>query len=166
MTKLIDIINEGKQVGILYHFTDINSAIKILRFNILASMGYNRISFTRNKGFLKDNPFASGWSGGDEVMIVVDGDKLSNRYKIRPFAGLNFQNDNSNLPSDEMEEVIESPRIENIIDYIIKIVINMKVLKQKHEDFSIPNSVIKWNVDELKAEARNENVKLEIYKGK
>ena len=87
MIKLTDLLNEGKQVGPLYHFTRTGELINILKSNILKVSDqwatnddlrpFN--SFTRNK---------NGWDVGGfptDVRITIDGNKLSNKYKIKPF---------------------------------------------------------------------------------
>ena len=71
----IEFINERKQVGTLYHFTMLHALGKILQSNSLKSF-YPYISFTRNKSF----------DTISQVRIVIDGDKLSDKYKIEPFA--------------------------------------------------------------------------------
>ena len=92
MIKLIKILNEAKQVGTIYHFTSNLSAINIARGNKLTPTRHpelnpttnkkeHYISFTRNKGFRK-----VARVGIDlDVVFVVDGNKLSNKYKIKPF---------------------------------------------------------------------------------
>jgi hypothetical protein len=65
-------------------------------------------AFTRNK---------NGWGVGGfptDVKITIDGDKLSNKYKIQPF--------NMDFGVDEMEERIYKD-IPNIKDYILDITI-------------------------------------------
>ena len=117
--KLIDLLNEGKQVGLLYHFTRTNELTGILQNNILKASDmwatnddlrpFN--AFTRNK---------NGWDVGGfptDVRITLDGDKLSNKYKIRPF--------DMGFGVDEMEERIYKD-ILNIKDYILDITINTK----------------------------------------
>ena len=87
--KLIDILQEvlaeAKQVGILYHFTDYGSALDIIKNGfVLKKTGEKNssgdfISLTRNKNLY--SPTVSG-----EVRFTIDGDGLSDRYKIQPFA--------------------------------------------------------------------------------
>ena len=109
-------IKEGKQVGLLYHFTRTGELIGILQSNILKASDqwatdddprpFN--SFTRNK---------NGWDVGGfptDVRITIDGDKLSNKYKIQPF--------NMDFGVDEMEERIYKD-IPNIKDYILDITV-------------------------------------------
>jgi hypothetical protein len=125
MIKLIDIlkeITEGKQVGTLYHFTDLSSLLNILKTNTLkASSKFEKdklptVSLTRDK--LGDIGGVGG-TGTKTVRISIDGNKLSNKYKITPY------NYYSNYPDykeseDEMEEIVQGD-IKNIIDYIIEV---------------------------------------------
>jgi hypothetical protein len=129
MIKLIDLLNERKQVGILYHFTDLISLIKILETNTLK--GSNKwdenqkpfTSFTRNK---------NGWGlvggPGKTVRISVDGDKLSDKYKISPYDMQNLKRWDD-TPLDEMEERVFGD-ITNIINYVTEIVIQNKGLEE------------------------------------
>jgi len=83
-------LNEGKQVGPLYHYTSANGLKGILQSNRINASEENYlgnelyyISFTRNKNFHKKG---SKFGVKTEYRITLDGDKLSNKYKIRPFA--------------------------------------------------------------------------------
>ena len=83
-------LNEGKQVGTLYHYTSKDGLKGILKSNsIKASEEYYLgeeiyyISFTRNKNFHKKG---MKFNVKTDYRITLDGDKLSNRYKIQPFA--------------------------------------------------------------------------------
>jgi len=71
-------LTEGKQVGIIYHYTMIGNLIKILKDFKLKDLEFNRgyISFTRTGNSLSDKV---RWS---QARIVIDGNKLSNSYKI------------------------------------------------------------------------------------
>lgn len=84
MIKLVDLLNEiteGKQVGTLYHFTSIDNLKKILKSGtLIPSKERKYISFTRNKNLTTlDNEKR-------DVKITIDGDKLSTKYKIIPYA--------------------------------------------------------------------------------
>jgi len=107
MIKLIDLLNEGKQVGTLYHFTPLNNLIKIFQSNCLKDRTASGeevhfkpkkyyVSFTRNKDF---NTIAKVFglrtginfnNVGCICMITVDGDKLSNSYSTEPARDINF----------------------------------------------------------------------------
>jgi hypothetical protein len=122
MIKLIDILNESKQVGPLYHWTDIYSSYNIINNNFLK--GYltdtfksqPAISFTRNKNFLQTKPKLRNQP---EICFVVDGDKLSNKYKIKSFQ-------DPKIKKDEMEEKVLTDGIDNFLNYVIKIIIPKK----------------------------------------
>jgi hypothetical protein len=118
MIKLVDILNEAKQVGPLYHWTDFMGSLNIISQNFLK--GYltdtfkqPAISFTRDKNFYKGkNKLATK----PEICFVIDGDKLSNHYKIQPFQ-------DSTIKKDEMEEKAITEGIRNFSQYITKIII-------------------------------------------
>ena len=127
-------LKEGKQVGLLYHFTRTGNLITILKDNILKASDtwatnddprpFN--SFTRNK---------NGWDVGGfptDVRITIDGDKLSNKYKIQPF--------NMDFGVDEMEERIYKD-IPNIKDYILDITVYVGGYNNWEIDKDILNSL-------------------------
>ena len=83
MILLIDLLKEAKQVGTVYHYTTILSLLKILDDDVLGdkSLGkYSRVSLTRDKNFQKRTKIIPA-----ECRITINGDKLSNRYKIQPY---------------------------------------------------------------------------------
>ena len=143
MVKLINLlkeITEGKQVGTLYHYTDIKrNGVQVL-YNIIKqntlipSNGSDKVSLTRSKN--QDFTLAQGRS-----VIVLDGDKLSNNYKITPYHDIEWNYDiqdiepedrDKKIPpidrfqrdffEDEQEETINGP-ITNLNKYIIKVII-------------------------------------------
>jgi hypothetical protein len=122
MIKLIDLLNEGKQVGTLYHFTNSESLSDILKNNTLeATYGdYGKtnhkaisgasISFTRSPN--RNNfPLAVD----SDCVLVIDGNKLSNNYKIIPYS-------EQEAEFDEMEERIYNKNIINLNKYLLKVV--------------------------------------------
>lgn len=116
MIKLRNLI-EGKQVGILYHYTSIPRLLSILKDNKLkiTSSGRPYVSFTRDKNFHKSSRFGLG--GNMDVRLVVDGNKLSQKYKITPYQ-YHFQD--YDFKQDEAEEIVDK-NIENIKSYLIQI---------------------------------------------
>ena len=80
--KLRDLI-EGKQVGILYHYTDLQNLKSILSDGCILKAGRRSheeyISFTRLGSFLPKHLSHFGI-----CRFVVDGSKLSNKFKITP----------------------------------------------------------------------------------
>jgi len=175
-------LNEGKQVGILYHFTNILSVIRILKHDRLEASGaggkYQYVSFTRDKFFYKHETSGDNITSTD-FRIVIDGDKLSNRFKITPYndnstdnwsGSASYSHTNKQLPDseraeaylkhldyDEKEERVEGD-IRDIRDFIISIDIISMGNYYDHDKENIKNlytickqSNIKLNqVDEKK----------------
>ena len=113
MIKLLDLI-EAKQAGPLYHFTSFDGLKGILESNTLKvgddsnfETGGNpgSISLTRNKN-LWYFPYR----------IELDGDKLSNNYKITPYQWSGGEH------KSEWEESIDKD-IKNIKSYITSIAV-------------------------------------------
>jgi hypothetical protein len=134
MIKLLDILNEAKQVGILYHFTDINGLLGILKTNELwaSETDANHVSLTRDK---------QGWYVGtldNAFRISLDGNKISNKYKIRPYSW-GGDGDDRGTGNTESEEAVLTDKITNIRDYIIDITAN------KH----LYNGLWRYNIDDL-----------------
>lgn len=117
---------EAKQVGLLYHYTSLDSLLAILDSNILkGSKPTNKndaklnnkpfICFTRNKNFhLESMP-----SVYVECRLTFDGDKLSNNYQITPYEC------NLIYYGDEFEERIYLNKgklhIKDITKYLLRI---------------------------------------------
>lgn len=138
-----EFINESKQVGIIYHYTSIDSMFSILNDdNINPSFpdktGYY-ISFTRDKNFLNRNFNLIG-NGEINCRFVVDGNKISNNYKVEPydyFAHIKLKSLNTSKRgtidySDEQEERLYL-KSENskfpVFKYTIKIELLMKPIQ-------------------------------------
>jgi hypothetical protein len=119
MIKLIDILREAKQVGILYHFTDDEGLRGILESNELWASETNadHVSLTRDK---------NGWHVGtrDNIFrISLDGNKISNKYKVQPYAWSDLDR---GIGDTESEEAIITDKITNIRNYIIEITLDKK----------------------------------------
>lgn len=67
------------------------------------------------RGYLGDN-------SSSVFKLVIDGDMLSNKYKIKPFR---FKS-NNNQYFDEYEEQVQTNKIDNILKYTNRIVIDKK----------------------------------------
>lgn len=93
------IVNEGKQRGTLYHFTDEDGLNGIINSGGLYSDFYSYISFTRSF-----TPPSVGHLEYMYVRFAFDGDKLSNKYKIQPYSDGKF-----NSGGKEFEEIIKWP---------------------------------------------------------
>lgn len=128
MIKLIDLLKEGKQVGILYHYTENWLLKQIIETNTLLAP----VSFTRSKD--KETVF---WVDA-ECVLVIDGDKLSTKYKIRPYQSY----DEKGRFFDEMEERVDK-NIINLNKYLIKIILYKtspeieSLLKEKNIPYEI-----------------------------
>jgi hypothetical protein len=134
MYSFSSFINESKQVGDLYHWTSFAGVYMILEENYLK--GANRtvrndartinradehgVSFTRDKTFYKDHSKYYPM----EACIVIDGNKLSNNYKLFPYndfyEGEFKPNYKGAKESDEME-TRTNRSIEKIKNYIIRV---------------------------------------------
>lgn len=123
MIKLIDILNkitEGKQVGTLYHFTDNIGLEGILKSNqLLASTtDANHVSLTRDK---------NGWHVGTRdniARISLDGNSISNNYKISPHA---WDQSDRGAGETESEEAVLTDKIDNVKKYITFILIDRRL---------------------------------------
>jgi hypothetical protein len=119
MIKLLNILNEAKQVGTLYHWTDLMGSLNIISQDFLK--GYltdtfkeqPAISFTRDKNFYKGK---NKLAAKPEICFVIDGDKLSNHYKIQPFQ-------DPKIKKDEMEEKVLTDGIKNFSQYVTKVIV-------------------------------------------
>lgn len=145
MIKLVDLlneINEGKQVGTLYHYTENQLLKQIIETNTLLAP----VSFTR-----RQSDEVRQFTGGESIM-VIDGDKLSNNYKIRPYQDINPFLDKELYKllsfeggkNEEYEERVDK-NITNLNKYIIKVIILVpdseieSLLKEKNISYEIKN---------------------------
>jgi len=120
-------VGERKSVGIIYHFTTKKGIIKLLSpsseigLDVFEFISHNgTVSTTRN--FMAADNISNKYTDLDlctyHIRIAFDGDKISDKYKIRPLAGLknndtdifnHDKNDNRVLRnSGESEEVVYS----------------------------------------------------------
>ena len=132
---------EGKQVGILYHYTSMFRLPEILESNVLksdkdkSSVVNKYISFTRDKHFhinYRDNI-------SKDCRLVIDGDKLSHHYKLQPY---NYFNPRDHITKphrgswDEQEERIATQELPNIRKYIIKVqILDTETEEYYNDDF-------------------------------
>jgi hypothetical protein len=150
---------ESKQVGVLYHNTYLNGLVEILKNNQLVAFSnpeHNEINF-RNKDVYSDSDYDEDsdeqYSDPTEyppavsftrsksyemdptyVKLVIDGDKLSNNYKVVPyshFGGRKF---------DEMEEKVYS-NINNLDKYIIRVIFPSLLQNKPHTDSTLKEVV-------------------------
>ena len=127
-----DDLNEGKQVGTLYHWTNNSNLLNILNTNTLVP-NYTEggeihkdqsgpyVSFTRSKD---KNQFTIAEEAN--ALLIINGDKLSNNYKITPFQdyGSDYEpSDDVGDQFDESEERIYKKTIKNLDKYLIKVIL-------------------------------------------
>ena len=120
--------NEAKQVGTIYHVCNLDSLKHILKTNTIESSGkwYNHlyhgdefVSFTRDQYMIPNDGLSYLTSQNILFQIVVDGNKLSENYKIGPYNDMPFQG--YDFPVDrEKEEAVKGP-IKNASKYIREI---------------------------------------------
>jgi len=91
-------LDESKQVGTIYHYTTFENGLKILQSNQLkadhAADSTNAkpvyaVSFTRDKRFHDNHAVGftnTSFGQTPQVRFTVDGDKLSNKYKVQPYS--------------------------------------------------------------------------------
>ena len=107
-------LSEGKQVGILYHFTRLSNLANMLDDGFDMKSNHKYVSFTRDYNLIdyhkksnqisKNFEFQDSWGNDTVVRLAIDGDRLSNRYKIQPF----MDTTNDVTPqSTEQEEIIK-----------------------------------------------------------
>jgi hypothetical protein len=113
-----DYLIEAKQVGILYHYTPIITAYQLVTNN---KLGYgSQVSFTRDKNFHIHHRAAIDT---EQLRFVLDGDKLSENYKIKPFDY--FYKDREKVGHqgtyDESEERITNGPVKELDRYLIKV---------------------------------------------
>lgn len=116
--------SERKQVGILYHYTSIYSAFEITYQNKLISNVKYGVSLTRNKDFHRGK---NRYINGMDVSFVLDGDLLSDKYKIYSFQDLDAKKDvelEKLIWEKEQEERINKD-ILNLNKYIIGVRFHM-----------------------------------------
>lgn len=132
------LILERKNYSNLYHFTSLINLINILWDNGLggSDSDYNTkqikdrfvISFTRDKNFYKEHPEFS------KSAIVLDGETLTDNYKIKPHNFFYFDNKDTKKDKNyESEELLILKKgedsLHNVKKYIIRIIV------PKFEDF-------------------------------
>ena len=133
MIKLIDILNEGKQVGVLYHLMDRDSFIFNLENDKIGNRKDDQLSFSRSKNFdsipqhlHKDKVF---------TRFTIDGNKLSNNYKIFPVDDKYYKSKSKNNTKDPLDWLFENKdefeeRVIGVINNIGKYIIVIDIFKE------------------------------------
>ena len=90
--KALEYIKEQKQVGNIYHFTKIENLYSLLNGKLepLEFISFNDTFSCTRDSCLANNPVSRDINikNGYTVRIVLDGTKISNKFKIKPHNGL------------------------------------------------------------------------------
>lgn len=154
MKRFKEFLNESKQVGDLYHFTDVEGALGILDHNTIYASVINEfpsVSTTRDKNFYKTSRTITDRYGrkkqvrggvNTDVSFVLDGDKLSHKKKIKPFSYLSFSKAYDR--ASEKEEQVHGD-IDNAKNFIKKIRIHGDITPDEEERIKKHNIEIERN---------------------
>ena len=135
MTRLTNYINEAKQVGSLYHIVGLEQLAYIVKNNKIQSQHYWFISTTRSK-------MLNWYSGGNPLLmgkLELDGDKLSEKYKIEPYVHKNV----SHTYYKEKEEKIDVDKIPDIWKYTKRFILIQDNIEKWWEHIPAHNKHIK-----------------------
>lgn len=136
MKYLKPLILESKQVGIIYHFSGIWNLYEMLKFNNFKLKSQTHyISFTRNPIMYSPELLPSKM----QTRIMIDGNKLSNKYKIEPFLdyrGVKREHGEAEEKINKINDIfLDNPLIEvDIKDCILEISILDEPLFRGYDD--------------------------------
>lgn len=171
--------NEAKQVGTLYHSTALTTAMNfIIAEDTLKSSGRyrpNKISGTSDVIYFSRNRSISNinfLTGSDVIVtLVVDGDKLSEKYKVFPYNDFGFGQEtdihgNVSIPDSpnirQQEECVRGP-IKNISKYTKEIIVRFNDTtgkKQWWTDTTLSDNDLNDLIDSLGGYCNKHNIKL------
>jgi hypothetical protein len=175
--KLKTLLTENKQVGILYHFRTRDGFVKLINNDfVLQTQKHTSISLTRDFNF--GSIFALGKIYC--VRLTLDGNKLSDKYKIEPYNYFYYANklkkDRDIIsPSDEIkpehekyfsrkdatesEERIRSNKVD-VSNCILEIQINKKLFFKDITSYELTESKMsKEEIEKLTREFLTKNKK-------
>lgn len=162
-------LDESKQVGTIYHYTTFEAGLKILQSNQLKSgeaadstkqTPIFAISFTRYKRFHNNHNVGfdvSSFGQRPEVRFTVDGDKLSNNYKIQPYAQIGgagrFEKQHEEFEAEE-RVVANKPFTIPILTYLksIDILVEYKKPHKKYGEYDFDEEYDYINFAPIRAE--------------
>jgi hypothetical protein len=182
-------ISERKQLGTVYHFTKLTSIKPILEENAfkgseIGTWNYERdfqffkkdekffkeknithlyfFSTTRNKLLYKQPSFGIG---GMTARIVLDGDKLSDKYRFVPFKY--YEDEPKDQGSDESEERIIlglKKEIPNAKNYIKEIDIMLDVIEDNEVYLQEAERLQNYNPSLIKLYYKEKEITMEDYR--
>jgi len=127
-------ITEGRQRGPLYHVLSIDSLKHVINNNAITGHHYRKISTTRNKmlnSYIGSRPSAF-------FKLEIDGNKLSNDYKIKPFV----YKSQTRVRLEEQEEQVQTNNIKDAFNYINKVIIIKDMMENAR------NGSYAWQMDD------------------
>lgn len=149
---------EGKNIGPLYHFTNYRGLMGIIANDFrLKSDIQPYVSFTRNKGF-------KSYSIPMEVRITVDGNSLSNRYRLQSYADVKAgYGRGKEDESEERVSLLKYPMGVDISKSLVKIeVVIPQNVTQDDNEMSEPTSLLAF--EQLRGLIRKNDVTVEYVK--
>ena len=174
LTNLLkEVLLEAKQVGNLYHFTPINYCIDILKSQYINSNDENQISTTRYAD--SDIGFISHGETNIMCRIMLDGNKISNKFKIKGFVHSSdvdtSYGDDENLDYENKKDFLKrkgakGKYAEEAIEtkgerfYLLPYVKRIDVFIEKE-----PNKKQQKYLETLKSLLDKMNIPYEIYQG-
>jgi len=144
--RLIDLLKEAKQVGIIYHYTTFDNGLKILKANQLKASDADdstntnpvlAVSFTRDKRFHNNHNVGfdvSSFGQKPQVRFTIDGNKLSNKFNVQPYSqGGPFSKGRKGFEAEE--RVISNKQFTiPLLSYLKSIDMLVEYKKPKDED--------------------------------
>ena len=147
---LYDILSEAKQIGQLYHWTGLKSLYLILKSGFINPSTEDRDDFNRGISTTRSKEYSYGRF---PVKIVLDGDLISHKYKIKP---LNWWNNTKATHSEFEERIITNKAIP--INYIDEIIFCLKHFSKAADYTQELFSFIEYNEKEFYNELVERNV--------
>jgi hypothetical protein len=138
-------LKEGKQVGVLYHYTTFEAGLKILESNQLRanpSVDSTRdnplysISLTRDKRFHHEHAVGfefSPFGSAPQVRFTMDGTKISNQFKVQPYSQQGAFSKNKKGFEAEERVISGKPFTVPLSDYLISIDILVEYKKSSRK---------------------------------
>ena len=137
------LLDEGKQVGTIYHFTSIIKAQEIIQSGMIighpekfrnSQKRFMCISTTRDQNFW-NVPREIG--ARVEIRFNFDGDAISHKYPVKPFNYFYNQGTRSNPANSESEEVIILSAKKagfDFQDYLIDLTCDLNIIYRKNQN--------------------------------
>jgi len=149
---------EGKNIGPLYHFTNYRGLMGIIANDFkLTSSIQPYVSFTRNKWF-------KSYSIPMQVRITIDGNSLSNRYRLQSYADVRAgYGRGKEDESEERVSLLKYPMGVDISKSLIKIEVSIPHnLPQNDDEMSEPPSLLAF--EQLRGFIKKNDITVEYVK--